>query len=81
MVQVIPRRLATRDDGLEEEVVFLLGKRHQIDIIVSGYNQNSLSRILRLIRMGQDVEQTAQFDRYYDTLRLPRTARLDYCQN
>lgn len=68
MVQIIPCRFATQDDGLEEEVVFFLGKRRQVDVVVRSNDQNSLSGILHLVRMGQDIEQTAGFDRYHDML-------------
>src|SRR5436305_756244 len=66
LAQVVPRRFTARDDGLEEEVILLLDERHQKDVVIRSDDEDPLPRILRRIRVGQDVEQTAGFDSHHN---------------
>src|SRR5665647_417239 len=75
ILQVVPCRFATGNDGLEEEVVFILDERHQVSVVVRSHDENALPRVLRLVRMGQDVEQPACLDCYYSALE--RSARIN----
>jgi len=59
---MVPRRLATRDYGLEEEIVFLFDKRHQVSVVVTRDYENALPGVLRLVRMRQDVQQPTGLD-------------------
>src|SRR4051812_894423 len=68
LAQVVSRRLAARDDGFEEEVILLLDERNQKDVVVRSHDENSLPRILRRIRVGQDVEQAARVDGHHNAL-------------
>ena len=42
MIQIVPRCLAARDCGLEEEIVFLFDKRYQIGVAVTRDYKNAL---------------------------------------
>src|SRR5665648_221512 len=68
LLQVVPCRFATGNDGLEEEAVFVLDERHQVGVVVRGHDKDALARVLLLVRMGQDVEQAACPDRHYNDL-------------
>lgn len=52
--------LAAGNNCLEEKIVFILNKWNQMRIIVVGYNENPLLRILRRIRVRQNVQQAVQ---------------------
>src|SRR3954451_8636656 len=77
LTQVVPRRLAARDDGFEEEVVLLLDERNQKDVVVRSHDEDSLQRILRRIRVGQNVEQAARADGDHDALERNTAIRLE----
>ena len=62
MVQIISGGLAARDGGLEEEIVFLFDKRHQVGVVVTRDHEYALPGVFRRVRMRQDVEQPTRLD-------------------
>jgi hypothetical protein len=62
LLQIIPRRFATRDDGFKKEVIVFFNEGDEIDIAIKRDNENLLIRIFCRIRVLHDVEQTPRLN-------------------
>src|SRR5215471_10134767 len=56
------RRLAARDDRLQEDELLVFNKGHKIHIVVATHHEESLTRIPLPIRVLDDVEHVAALD-------------------
>src|SRR3546814_5703141 len=62
-MESIPRRLAGWDQGLERDVVVLFHEGDEVGVVVVCNHENTLPRVPRLVRMGQNVQQPSGLDR------------------
>jgi hypothetical protein len=77
LIQITPRCFAARDYGLEKEILFLFDKRYQVDVVVARDDENALPGVFRLVRVSQDVQQSASLDRNNNVLERNSALRLD----
>ena len=67
--QIVPRGLATRDHCFEKKVALFFDKWHQVGIVVARHDEHTLSWILRLVGMSQDVEKPARLNGDHDAFK------------
>ncbi len=69
LFQIVPCGLTARDNRLEKEVFFLFDERNQVNVVVARNDKNALSWVFRLVRVGQDVQQSTGLDGNHDAFK------------